>query len=384
MLRALCLTMALAVLPSDTAFAGSGSDSNANAALKYWQAFATLPVFTDAENQKLGECLTTPLDDSARKILANSEYSLTMLHYATAIPRCEWDITFEDGVYARLPHAPAARTLSSLACLRARMRFEAGQNAEAIDDVIAAMTLGRQATKDGTLVVGLVGYAIDHRAIETLSVYMPKFDAKTIKDLKARVDALPAFGSPARAVIVTEKATIDWFIRKVKESKDEKSLITFLKFVGISEGKNREEGLEREAREFFQKCGGTAEGVVKFAEETRPFYESSAKLLELPLDEFQKLFKAQSDKQAANPVYKVFFPALNHVRRSKAAADVRSALFQAAIAVQLEGKDALKNHPDPVGGGPFEYVALQGGFELRSTMNGPGDKPISIKLGTRN
>ncbi len=384
MLRALCLTMAVVLLLSGSAFAESGPDSNANAALKYWQAFATLPVFTDAENQKIGDCLTTPLDDSARKILTNSEYSLTMMHYATAIPRCEWGITFEDGVYARLPHAIAARVLSSLACLRARTRFEAGQNADAIDDIIAAMTLGRQATKDGTLVVGLVGYAIDHRAIVALSVYMPKLDAKTIKDLKTRVDALPPFGSPSRAVIVTEKETIDWFIRKVKETKDEKSLLSFLKFVGISEGKDREAGLAREAREFFQKCGGTAEGVLKFAEETRPFYESSAKLLDLPLDEFQKQFKAQSDKQAANPVYKVFFPALNHVRRSKAAADVRSALFHAAIAVQLDGKDSLKDYSDPVVGGPFEYVAFQGGFELRSTMKGPGDKPLSITVGSRN
>ena len=94
-----------------------------------------------------------------------------------------------------------ARVLSSLACLRARTRFEAGQNADAIDDIIAAMTLGRQATKDGTLIVGLVGYAIDHRTIEALAVYLPKLDAKTIKDLKTRVDALPPFGSPATALL---------------------------------------------------------------------------------------------------------------------------------------------------------------------------------------
>ena len=54
--------------------------------LKYWQAFATLPKFTDAESKIIGDCLTAPLDDAARKILTSSEYSLTMLHRAAAIP----------------------------------------------------------------------------------------------------------------------------------------------------------------------------------------------------------------------------------------------------------------------------------------------------------
>ena len=75
--------------------------------------------------------------------------------------------------------------LTSLACLRARLRFEAGQNAEAIDDLLAAMTLGRHVsltTKVSSRV--LVGYAIEHRMIETLALYLPKLDAKTIKDLK--------------------------------------------------------------------------------------------------------------------------------------------------------------------------------------------------------
>jgi hypothetical protein len=47
-------------------------------------------------------------------------------------------------------------------------------------------------------------------------------------------------------------------------------------------------------------------------------------------------------------------------------ADVRRALLSAALAVRLDGKGALKEHPDPIVGGPFEYVAFEGGFQLRS------------------
>ena len=44
----------------------------------------------------------------------------------------------------------------------------------------------------------------------------------------------------------------------------------------------------------------------------------------------------------------------------------RRALLSAALTVQLDGRDALKNHPDPVVGGSFAYVAFDGGYKLRS------------------
>jgi hypothetical protein len=54
----------------------------------------------------------------------------------------------------------------------------------------------------------------------------------------------------------------------------------------------------------------------------------------------------------------------------------------AAIAVQLEGGDALKNHPDPVVGGPFEYAPFAGGFELHSNFK-DDDKPLALTVGVR-
>ena len=137
------------------------------------------------------------------------------------------------------------------------------------------------------------------------------------------------------------------------------------------------------ARAFLQNCGGTAEGVIKFANETLPSYDLIAKKLELPLAEFEKEFERESAKQAGNPVYKAFFPALVKVRQAKARADVRRALLSAALAVQLDGKDALKDHADPVAGGMFDYVAFEGGFELRSKFKNEDNKPFSLSVGRR-
>jgi len=381
MLRALILAMTIFVLPLGSAFAEGGADPGGNAALKYWQAFATLPKFTDAENKKISECLTTPLDNETRKMLTKAEYSLQMLHRGAALRKSDWGISYEDGIYALLPHADAARVLNSLACLRGRLRFETGQSVEALDDLLAAMTLGRHISVDGNLITLLVGYSIENRMSETLALYLPKLDAKTIRDLKVRLDALPPSGKISDGLMTCEKETMDWFIRKVKGTKNKEDLLAFLGFVGISEGKDRDMG--EKARAFLKECGGTAEGVIKFAEEALPSYAVTAKMFDLPPDEFAKEFQRESAKQAGNPVYQVFFPAIAKIRQSKERADVRRALLSAAIAVQLDGQDALKQHPDPVGGGLFEYSPFQGGFELRSKLKGPDDKSMTLTVGHR-
>ena len=106
-----------------------------------------------------------------------------------------------------------------------------------------------------------------------------------------------------------------------------------------------------------------------------------AKHFDLPLDEFELQFKQEGIEHAGNPVYNVFFPALAKSRQAKARADVRRALFSASLDVQLEGQTALTAHLDPVMGGRFDYTAFKAGFELRSKMNGPDGKPISLSIG---
>ena len=380
MVRALSLIMTMFWLPLE-ASSDARRDPDGNAAQKYWQAFATLPTFTQAEKQKIGACLTTPLDEPVRQMLIKADYALQMLHRGAALRDCDWGISYEDGFFTRLPHTDAARVLSSLACLRGRLRFEAGRGAAAIDDLLAAMTLGRHVSRDRSIITGLVAYNIEHRAVELLARYLPCLDAKTLADLRTRLDSLPAFGSQATALLTSEKESLNWFIRKVKETKDKESLLAFLSWVGISEGVDRDSG--EKARAFLEACGGTAEGMIKFADELAPCYDMMAKMFDLPLDDFEKEFKRVSIKRAGNPVYQLFFAALAKAREARARADVRRALLSAAIAVQIDGPDSLKNHSDPALGGRFEYVSFPGGFELRSKLKGQDGNPIRLTVGQR-
>jgi hypothetical protein len=115
----------------------------------------------------------------------------------------------------------------------------------------------------------------------------------------------------------------------------------------------------------FKACGGSAEAMLRVVEEARSTWGSMTKRLELPLDEFSKAYDDVMTP-GGNPVVGLLFPALPRVRVAKLRVDLRRALLSAAIAIQLDGKDALKKHPDPVVGGSFEYIPFKGGFELRS------------------
>jgi hypothetical protein len=381
MLRAARLGFLLVALPVASVRAGDGGD---NAALKYWQAFATMPKLSHDEANLLAdyaEYPVNPQDAHIRDFVSQAEYALTMMHRGAAIKHCDWGISYEDGVMLILPQAGAARQLTSLARLRGRMRLEAGQTKEGIDDFIAAMTLARHVSqRGGGFIIILLGYAMESRLNESLAIYLPKLDATTLKDLKARIDALPPFGSLADSLLTCERESLDWFVRKVKETKDKESLLAFMSFINVSEGKR---GARDQARALLQECGGTAEGILQFAAKARPSYDRLAPKLDLPVDEFEKEFDRDSKAQAGNPVYKVFFPALVKVRQSRARAEVRRALFSAGLAVQLNGKDSLKDHADPVSGGAFEYVVFDGGFELRSKYTSQDGKPLTLTVGHR-
>jgi hypothetical protein len=368
--RAICLALAvLALFLRSTPAKADLPDPGANAALKYWQAFATLPRFTAAEQDKLmAERVSLPLDAQLRHMLEGAKYSLDMMRRGAVLPRCEWAIGWADeGLGNLLPYLDGASQLSALACLRARIQFEEGQSLEAANDVLAAMTMSRHITVDGSLPSFVTSHAIERRLSELLARYLPRLDAATLKHLKKRLAALPAVGSLADAVRQEQFLETGWFVRKIKEAKDEASALAFLRSVW---------GSPDESRALIADCGGTAARVVKYTEELRSWYPTLAKQMDLPLDQFEKQQEAAALKLAANPMYKRFVPAIVRCRWLEAQAQVRRSLLLAALAVQLDGRAALKNHTDPVVGGSFDYVGFEGGFELSSKWR-LGENPRS-------
>lgn len=379
MLRALSPLTAALFLFAGTVLAETPPDTNA--ALKYWRAFATMQKFTPADEKRLASVAAMPLDDPARAYVSRADFALRLMHVGAKLPHCDWAVDWKDeGIDALLPQLGAARTLTSIACLRARLRFAEGKSAEAIDDMVAALTLGHHASLDGSLIGVLVGYAIEAHVYETMAAFLPKLDVELLAGLKKRLDTVPAGNRPALALRQCEENTLDWLINRVKKASDKVSLVRLVDFFG-NEGKP-DEGLKK-ARAFVEACGGSAEGVIRLCEEARPSYARTAKLLDLPLDQFQKESGPELKQWEKNPVFKELFPAILKVRESQARADVRRAMFFAALAVARDGRDALQAHPDPVGGGSFAYTAFEGGFELQSNYKQVDGKPLTLTVGQR-
>ena len=248
-----------------------------------------------------------------------------------------------------------------------------------MDDAVDALTLGRHVSRDGTLIAVLVGVAIEQGVTDTLAADLPKLDAAALKRLAARLEALPPDMTAADAMQVgEERAGLEWFIRQVKETKDKDKLITLLEELGVTEGG----GSKARTKAFLEECGGTAEGVVKYAEQTRPLYAEAAKALALPPGQFEKAWDALNKKSAENPVSKVLFPAVNNVRKAEDRLLARRAMRKAALSILIDGPRAIMLTRDPFGDGPFEYEAFDGGFELRSKLRAQ-DKPVSLTVGRR-
>jgi hypothetical protein len=384
MLRILGLAMMVLTISSETALADAPNDLGANAALKYMQAFGTLPRLAENEEGPLWtECLSRPLDESARKLVASSEYALGMMKRGAAQQRCDWGVDYEDGVYTRVPHLHTVRPLAGMGCLRARLRFEEGQGALAVDDVVAVTTLARHLSQGGDLGTVLSGYDIERKSIMLTAQYLPRLDPNSIKDLKARLDALPAGGRPATAMPIEEKSFLDWLVRTVKATPDRDGLLNLLAFVcQICDLGSKGHDWPAEGRAFLERSGGTADGVLRWAEATRPSYTSLVKMLDLPLESFTKEWKKETTRQARNPVFTAIFSSMERIRGQQAAIELHRALLSAAVDVRLTGRDALKRHPDPILGGTFQSVAFNGGFELRSKWK-QGEKPVALVVGLR-
>src|SRR5262249_41805577 len=139
----------------------------ANAAMKYWQAFAQLPPRDEAQQEQLKNWLTTALNDAARKLVGGGEKRLLYPPPRAALPRCDWSLDYEDGVGLLLPHLDKARTLTLLACLRARIALADGRPADGLDDLLATLVMGRQVA-DPIMICLLVDQNIEANAIEAL------------------------------------------------------------------------------------------------------------------------------------------------------------------------------------------------------------------------
>lgn len=349
-----------------------------NAALRYWQAFAHLPKFDEAQ-QKL---LAAPpaagrADAKATELVASGRDALLYLRRGAAIGACDWGLHPEDGPHLLLPHLAKGRDLARLASLNARLDFAKGDNGRAVDHAADAIVLGRHLSTDLTAMISyLVQLAVERNAIETLAPHLGGLDAASLDRLERRMAALPAGGTLEQCMRVERASFLEWAVAHLGKMKDqdpwrEKVLAPF----AAGDPAQSKEKLDA----VVAASGGTRAGVLEQFEALRPLYDELGPMVQLPRDEFRAKFAALQDRAKNNPLASEVLPAMTRVYDKDGAGRTRMTLLRAAVAVARGGPERAKEYKDATGA-PVEYQATADGFELRTKVMDE-ESAVMLKVG---
>jgi hypothetical protein len=363
--------------------ADAGADLGANAALKYWEAFGLLPALSKDQEKLLERWHKVPLDAAAQKLIDRSHNSRVYLQRGAKLRHCDWSLNYEDGIQLLVPHAPKSRALARLAALHARHEFEQGHGKAGVEDVIALLKMARHLKTDPIMLIQLVACSIEATAIEAAAPYLPELKPAVRADLAAVLEALPAAPTLRQLVLKEKELGPVWLLRHLKELERAKQgswQIAWKEFLGLMKAAERESPEQKIEREGVEAIT-TYKQAVKMLEDGLPSYEELAKLSALPGKELDARFpEFIKTVKAANPPVGALLPAMDRFVASQRRNQTQLALFKAALAVVQGGPDKLKDIRDPFGDGPFEYRALDKGFELRSRLIVNG-QPVMLTVG---
>jgi hypothetical protein len=129
------------------------------------------------------------------------------------------------------------------------------------------------------------------------------------------------------------------------------------------------------------------ERLLAQIEQSHGHYHDVGRLLDLPVDEFQPKFdKYTSDVNRTGNFFSsmgiVRCPGIERVYYDVKEMRVRWSMLQAAIDVHQSGLEALPQHKDPFGDGPFEYDCPGDAFVLSSRLIVNGT-PVSMRFNAR-
>ena len=350
-----------------------------NAALAYWQAFALMPIMTDTEQTLRDQILAgeRPVNEDAKKLIERCDNALELMHRGARMEHIAWGVPWDQGPYAVLPHISKARELVRFAAFRAKLRFEEGRPLEGLDDLFAAMRLGRHVAKEGVIVLIplLVDYAIESVCVHTLAEALPEMDAKARAEVKRRLAELPPSRSLSDAAQGEKDVFLTWLIAEVKKPNPKERVLDFI-------GKVPEEEIEA-----FKKLDESE--LLPATRRMGEYYDRMIADMKLPPDEVQKRYERMNqdikNSGAKDLLSHWLFPSLHAGRRAEAAHLTRLALLEAGLAVLEDGKDALKDpeHHQPFGEGPFAYEETDTGFVLTSDWDLGKGRMVSLTFGEK-
>jgi hypothetical protein len=374
--------------------AGEPFRTDINPALLYYQAFLAAPdpmSSADMDYLYSPAARTQPLPERFGKLFAGYDNQFKLVRQAAqAKVPCDWGIDMSPGPHTLLLPLARAKAVMQAARFRVMWELQQGQQAEARDDLLAAMALGRNLSGDGTLISVLVQIAMEAIASSTVAENFARFSPDTLQQFIQGLDALPARGTVA-ASMTTEKLFFhDWLVRKVIEIKAEsgsdetKAMAGIHKLVvGVEGGDEADKGRSDVWTRVLTGSGGTSDGFLNLLNRQSQMKDRFAAIASLPYAEFETQMAAFTNEVGKTLDPFLFLPALERARAREFRIDATLAMVRAAVEYKLHGDTGLQAVNDPCGQGPFGFErfffkGVDRGFKLTSAFNMGGTKAVLI------
>src|SRR5437773_60432 len=181
---------------------GSGEQfrTDINPALLYYRAFQIIPDLSQADrdylfaNEWRGQKLPGRFGEFVDRY--GNEFKLVRQAARATVP-CDWGIDMSPGPATLLPQLARNKAVAQAARLRAMWDLQHGNQTDARDDLLGALALARNCSRDGTLISVLVQIAMENIIFNAVAQHFHQFTPETLQQLVAGCDAAPARGTVA-------------------------------------------------------------------------------------------------------------------------------------------------------------------------------------------
>ncbi len=354
-----------------TAFAAALSprDPAQNAALEYWKAEA-FPKFWDDKGtfQDTYQLLSRAEDGNfsgiAEKFFQSSDTYFEHLRVGTSLPYCDWGLRIWPG---DLVHLSACKSLSSLAAARFRYFVRIGNDDVAVRDWKAAMKFCQDIDRGSSLIGEMVQIGCEAKLIKAAAAELQTIKPAKVREIGEFIDQslLPYPNEMPDAYRKDFEFLIDHFRTAMAKALAGQDIERLRKEVKDATGWETSTWSERDIRDSVQAL--------------EPQVERVAILLRVPdAVEFER--KLAQLKSGADNLPRVAPP--EHVYSAHKRAEIRLAMLRAAIAMTLEGKEALKRFPEPGNSLPFTIrPQFREVIDLQSNYRDVHQQPVTLTIG---
>jgi hypothetical protein len=379
------------------ALAAQSLRTDINPALQYYQALLVAPELPQSDRDYLfsQNWRGQALPDRFGQLLSRFDNQFRLVRQAGhATVRCDWGIDMSPGPATLLPQLGRVRAIMQTARLRTMWSLQNGRESDAIDDLLAAFELARNASRDGTLISALVQIAGENAVCAILAENFYQFSPASLQRLLDGMDSAPPRGTVAECMPLEKVFFLDWFLRQItdfqKQFPDDAKVMAAIhaKFSDLFDTPGEGEPAQERPdhwKKVLQASGGTSGGIIKLLHDVEPYYDRAGRILSLPRAEYEPKSKQfiTEIEQSHNPFLSLTFPAVAKCRPKEFASEAALAMVRAAVAYRLNGEAGLRTIKDPIGATPFEYerFAFEGvdrGFKLKSAYDGRGFPEVLI------